>query len=77
MRELLKLYFASFSGTPFGDPNPEHFLDYCLAAVRSRGHGTLSYLSRRKIESIFEEHVQELLSEEHVKVAENDVLVDT
>jgi hypothetical protein len=67
-RDLLNRYYTTFDRQPFGDPNPDHFLRFCLDAVRSRGHGCLSDLDQRKIWNMFEEHVQQLLSDDHAKV---------
>jgi len=61
VQELLNTYFDAFGSTPFGDPNPDHFLSFCLHAVRSRDHGSISYIDRRKIESAFEERIGQIL----------------
>ena len=44
--------------------------------MRRKGYWTLTYIDKRKIESIFEERVQALLSGELVKVENEAILVD-
>ena len=59
----------------FNNVRPAHFQLFCLRKVRAKGHGSLSYLAQRKIESVFEEKVQELLGIDHVKIEREDALV--
>eukprot|EP00966_Prymnesium_polylepis_P284906 6582178-Prymnesium_polylepis.1 len=44
--------------------------------MRLRGHGALSYMTVRRVDAIFEEHVQKLLEQEGVKVEASDQLVE-
>ena len=51
----------------FNNVRPAHFQLFCLRKVRAKGHGSLSYLTTRRIEAIFEEKVEEVLEEDKGK----------
>ena len=79
LREHLSNYLSDYrtglGRGRFNNARPHHFLMYVLHKVRAQGHHSLTYLAQRKIESIFEEHVQSLLTDDAVRIEREDLLV--
>lgn len=61
---------------PFANPNPEQFDKFVLSTAHLAGHHTLSYMTRRMVESVFEDDVQQKLAVQHVKVERDDIMQD-
>merc|ERR1712196_728468 len=60
----------------FANPNPEQFDKFVLSAAHRAGHHTLSYMTRRMVESVFEDDVQQKMGGQHVKIEREDVMQD-
>ena len=73
IRSMLDIYFEAFGEGAFGDPNPEHFMRFVRHQQAKKGFGSLTYVATRKVESIFEERMQNILANEAVKVECGDV----
>ena len=71
LKSLLDEYFdvwgATGSAGRFKNASPNHFSMFVLQRMRAKGHGSLSYLTTRRIEAIFEEKVEEVLEEDKGK----------
>ena len=67
VRALLDEYFATWgaAGTAgrFRNATPGQFLMFVLHRMRAKGHGSLSYLATRRVEAVFDERIEELLTE--------------
>ena len=54
---------SGFAGR-FRNATPDHFAMFVLHRMRAKGHGSLSYVASKRIESVFEEWVEALLEED-------------
>ena len=54
--------------------SPTHFREYVVRKERAKGHGDVSYMSRRILDQVFEEFVQVQLAQQDVLVAGEQAL---
>ena len=68
LRELLRAYLEAWGPSGFAgrfrNATPDHFAMFVLHRMRAKGHGSLSHVASKRIESVFEEWVEALLEED-------------